>query len=633
MHEANIVWNRPYVKCARVVGDVMGKYHPHGDMAIYDTLVRMAQVFSLRYPLIDGQGNFGSIDGDNAAAMRYTECRLQKIANELTADIDKETVDFVPNYDGKEQEPTVLPSRLPNLLVNGSSGIAVGMATNIPPHNLNEVVDACLHTLRNPDVTIDELMGFIPAPDFPTAGIIYGPDGVREGYRTGRGRVVIRARTHVEDIGKGERQAIIVDEIPYQVNKANLLIRIGELVREKKLEGISDLRDESDKSGMRVVIELKRGEVPEIILNNLYKLTQLQDSFGMNMVALVDGQPRLLNLKQFLEYFLLPPPRGHYAPHAVRTAQGARARAHSRGPGRRAVERRRDHRADQGRADAARGEGRADGAALALDAGRGDAAAHRCRCGPAPGARARVRLAEERRLQAVRRAGAGHTRTPPPAADRTRAGQDPRRVPRRHGADRRPDGHPRPAGARHRDRRRRVAGDPRRVRRRASFRDHRAGRRPLARGPDHATGHGRHAVAPRLHEGAAGGRVPGAEARRPRQAGDGDQGGRFHRPPVHRQHPRLHPVLFQHGAASTGSRSTKSRRARAARARQADRQPAAAGRPREDHRDAARARVQRGPLRVLRDGQRHGQEDAAVGVLAATRRRHHRRGPERRRLR
>ncbi|HEX9302547.1 MAG TPA: DNA gyrase subunit A [Casimicrobiaceae bacterium] len=304
MHEANIVFNRPYVKCARVVGDVMGKYHPHGDMAIYDTLVRMAQEFSLRYPLIDGQGNFGSVDGDNAAAMRYTECRLQKIANELTADIDRETVDFVPNYDGKEQEPTVLPSRLPNLLVNGSSGIAVGMATNIPPHNLREVVNACLALLASPGITLDELIEIVPAPDFPTAGIIYGTEGVREGYRTGRGRVVIRARTHVEDIGKGERQAIVVDEIPYQVNKANLLIRIGELVREKKLEGISDLRDESDKSGMRVVIELKRGEVTEIVQNNLFKLTQLQDSFGMNMVALVDGQPRLLNLKQFLEFFL-----------------------------------------------------------------------------------------------------------------------------------------------------------------------------------------------------------------------------------------------------------------------------------------------------------------------------------------
>ena len=305
MHEANIAYNRPYVKSARVVGDVLGKYHPHGDSATYEALVRMVQDFSLRYPLIDGQGNFGSVDGDMAAAYRYTECRLERIAGELLADIDRDTVDFVPNYDGKEMEPSVLPSRLPNLLINGSSGIAVGMATNIPPHNLSETIDGCIAVLDNAGITIDELMEIIPAPDFPTAGIIYGLDGVREGYRSGRGRVVIRARTHFEDLDKGNRQAIIVDEIPYQVNKANLLIRIGELVREKRLEGISDLRDESDKSGMRVVIELKRGEVPEIVQNNLFKMTQLQDSFGMNMVALVDGQPRLLNLKQFLDFFLI----------------------------------------------------------------------------------------------------------------------------------------------------------------------------------------------------------------------------------------------------------------------------------------------------------------------------------------
>ena len=304
MHEANIVWNRPYVKCARVVGDVMGKFHPHGDSAIYDTLVRMAQDFSLRYTLIDGQGNFGSIDGDNPAAMRYTECRLEKIANELLADIDKETVDFVPNYDGKELEPAVLPSRIPNLLINGSTGIAVGMATSIPPHNLREVVAACLALLERPDTTIEELMQLVPAPDFPTRGIVYGIEGVREGYRTGRGRVVIRARTHVEEMEKGNRSALIIDELPYQVNKANLLIRIGELVREKKLEGIAEIRDESDKSGMRVVIELKRGENPDVVLNNLYKDTQMQDTFGMNMVALVDGQPRVLNLKELLEAFL-----------------------------------------------------------------------------------------------------------------------------------------------------------------------------------------------------------------------------------------------------------------------------------------------------------------------------------------
>jgi len=304
MHEANNVWNRPYVKCARVVGDVLGKYHPHGDSATYEALVRMAQDFSMRYTLIDGQGNFGSVDGDSAAAYRYTECRLERIASELLADIDKETVDFVPNYDGKEQEPTILPARIPNLLVNGSSGIAVGMATNIPPHNLGEVVDACLAILERPEITIDELIDIIPGPDFPTRGIIYGTAGVREGYRTGRGRIVIRARTHVEDLDKGNRQAIIIDELPYQVNKSSLLIKIGELVREKRLDGLSEIRDESDKSGMRVVLELKRGEVPEVILNNLYKETQMQDTFGMNMVALVDRQPRLLNLKEILDAFL-----------------------------------------------------------------------------------------------------------------------------------------------------------------------------------------------------------------------------------------------------------------------------------------------------------------------------------------
>ncbi|WP_175158445.1 DNA gyrase subunit A [Paraburkholderia fynbosensis] len=304
MHELNNDWNRAYKKSARIVGDVIGKYHPHGDTAVYDTIVRMAQNFSLRYMLVDGQGNFGSVDGDNAAAMRYTEIRMAKIGHELLADIDKETVDFTPNYDGSENEPAILPARIPNLLINGSSGIAVGMATNIPPHNLNEVVDACQHLLKNPQATIDELIEIIPAPDFPTAGIIYGVAGVRDGYRTGRGRVVMRALTHFEEIDRGQRMAIIVDELPYQVNKRSLLERIAELVNEKKLEGISDIRDESDKSGMRVVIELKRGEVPEVVLNNLYKATQLQDTFGMNMVALVDGQPKLLNLKEMLSCFL-----------------------------------------------------------------------------------------------------------------------------------------------------------------------------------------------------------------------------------------------------------------------------------------------------------------------------------------
>jgi DNA gyrase subunit A len=305
MHELSNDYNKPYKKSARIVGDVIGKYHPHGDTAVYDTIVRMAQDFSLRYMLVDGQGNFGSVDGDNAAAMRYTEIRMAKIAHELLADIDKETVDFGPNYDGSEHEPLIMPARIPNLLINGSSGIAVGMATNIPPHNINEVLDACFALLKNPETTVDELIELVPAPDFPTAGIIYGTVGVKEGYRTGRGRVVMRGRTHFEDMDKaGGRQSIIIDELPYQVNKKTLIEKIAELVNEKKIDGISDLRDESDKSGMRVVIELKRGEVPEVVLNNLYKQTQLQDTFGMNMVALLDGQPRLLNLKQMLEAFL-----------------------------------------------------------------------------------------------------------------------------------------------------------------------------------------------------------------------------------------------------------------------------------------------------------------------------------------
>ena len=304
MHELSNDYNKPYKKSARIVGDVIGKYHPHGDTAVYDTIVRMAQDFSLRYMLVDGQGNFGSVDGDNAAAMRYTEIRMSKIAHELLADIDKETVDFGPNYDGSEHEPLIMPARIPNLLINGSSGIAVGMATNIPPHNLNEVLDACFALLKDPETGIEELIELVPAPDFPTAGIIYGTVGVKEGYRTGRGRVVMRGRTHVEDLERGGRQALIVDELPYQVNKKTFVEKIAELVNEKKIEGISDLRDESDKSGMRVVIELKRGEIAEVVLNNLYKQTQLQDTFGMNMVALLDGQPRLLNLKQMLEAFL-----------------------------------------------------------------------------------------------------------------------------------------------------------------------------------------------------------------------------------------------------------------------------------------------------------------------------------------
>ncbi len=304
MSELGNDWNKPYKKSARVVGDVIGKYHPHGDTAVYDTIVRMAQPFSMRYMLVDGQGNFGSVDGDSPAAMRYTEVRLARVAHEILSDLEKETVDFVANYDESEHEPTVLPARIPNLLVNGSAGIAVGMATNIPPHNLTEVVNACITLIDSPEATIDELMQHLPGPDFPTAGIINGARGIHEAYRTGRGRIHLRAKVRIVDHETKGRETIIIDELPYQVNKARMLERIGELIKEKRLEGISEMRDESDKDGMRVVIELKRGEIGDVVLNNLYQHTQMQTVFGINMVALVDGQPRLLNLLQMLKYFL-----------------------------------------------------------------------------------------------------------------------------------------------------------------------------------------------------------------------------------------------------------------------------------------------------------------------------------------
>jgi DNA gyrase subunit A len=304
MNELNNDWNKPYKKSARVVGDVIGKYHPHGDSAVYDTIVRMAQDFSMRYMLVDGQGNFGSIDGDSAAAMRYTEIRMQKISHAMLADLDKETVDFVDNYDGTERIPAVLPARVPNLLVNGSSGIAVGMATNIPPHNLNEVIAGCLALMKNPELSVDELMEYIPGPDFPTGAIINGRAGIIQAYRTGRGRVYVRAKAEVIHDEKRGRDVIIIHELPYQLNKARLIERIAELVKEKKIEGISELRDESDKDGLRVVIELRRGEIGDVVLNNLYAQTNLQSVFGINMVALVDGQPKLLNLKEILQAFI-----------------------------------------------------------------------------------------------------------------------------------------------------------------------------------------------------------------------------------------------------------------------------------------------------------------------------------------
>ena len=304
MTELGLDWNKPFKKSARVCGDTTGKFHPHGEQSVYDALVRMAQPFSMRAMLVDGQGNFGSVDGDSPAAMRYTEVRLARIAHELIADLDKDTVDFVANYDGSEREPAVFPTRVPNLLVNGSAGIAVGMATNIPPHNLGEVVDACLAYVDDPDIDIDGLMKVLPGPDFPTAGLINGNRGIREAYHTGRGRIQVRARAHFEDSDNGKRQSIIVTELPYQVNKARLVEKIAELVKDKKLEGISGLRDESDKDGMRMVIELRRGETADVVLNNLYQHTHMQTVFGINLVALVDGQPRLLNLKRLIESFV-----------------------------------------------------------------------------------------------------------------------------------------------------------------------------------------------------------------------------------------------------------------------------------------------------------------------------------------
>ena len=320
-----VAWNRPYKKSARIVGDCMGKYHPHGDSAIYEALVRMVQEFSLRYPLVDGQGNFGSIDGDPAAAMRYTEARLAKIAHEMLADIDKDTVDFVPNYDENEQEPVVLPTRIPNLLVNGSSGIAVGMATNIPPHNLTEIVDALVMVIDNPEVTVDELMKVVPGPDFPTRGYIHGRAGIREAYTTGRGIITLRAKINKESM-RGGREAIIVTELPYQVNKASLMEKIGELIRDKRIEGISERRDESSREGIRIVLELGRGEIPEIVINQLYKHTQMQTTFGIIMLALVGRRPQVVTLKQMLQ-------RVH-PPFAARLSRGGRSTT-SRAPRRR----------------------------------------------------------------------------------------------------------------------------------------------------------------------------------------------------------------------------------------------------------------------------------------------------------
>ena len=645
MHELNNDWNRPYKKSARIVGDVIGKYHPHGDQSVYDTIVRMAQDFSLRHMLVDGQGNFGSVDGDNAAAMRYTEIRLSKIAHEMLADLDKETVNFGPNYDGSEKEPLVLPTRLPNLLVNGSGGIAVGMATNIPPHNLNEVIDACLHLLKNPGATIDELMEIIPAPDFPTAGIIYGTSGVRDGYRTGRGKVVMRAKCHFEDIDKGQRQAIIVDEIPYQVNKKTLLERMAELVHEKKLEGISHIQDESDKSGMRVVIELKRGEVPEVVLNNLYKQTQLQDTFGMNMVALIDNQPKLCNLKDLIEIFL-EHRREVVTRRTVFDLRKARERGHvleglavalanidefietiktsPTPPVAKAALMSKSWDSSLVREMLSRAEGETPGGREAFRP---------------EGLNRSLRHAGRRPVPAVGGTGRRDPADAPAAPDRPRAGQDHHRIQGRDVADRRPARHPGQAGAGDGDHRRRTRHREAGIRpdqaRRAPQRDRAQRAGPGHRGPDHADRHGGHAQPHRLHQEPAARRVPRAATWRPRQAGHRDEGRRLDRRALHRQHARLHPVLHQPRprllAQGMGSAAGLAQFARPA-----DRQHVPAADGRKGQRGAAAdRRLPQLPGRSLRvHGHRagHGEEDRTRRVQQPAQGRHHRGRPRPRRL-
>src|SRR5215472_12707751 len=627
MFETNNVWNRPYVKCARVVGDVLGKYHPHGDNATYEALVRMAQDFSMRYTLIDGQGNFGSIDGDAAAAYRYTECRLDRIAGEMLADIEKETVDFAPNYDGKEQEPSALPTKIPNLLINGSSGIAVGMATNIPPHNLGEVVDACQQLLKKPESSIDELIKLVPAPDFPTAGIIYGVAGVREAYKTGRGRIVMRARTHFEDL-KGGRQAIIIDEIPYQVNKQVLLQRIGELVNDKKIDGIAHIQDESDKSGMRAVVELKRDALPEVVLNNLFKQTQLEDTFGVNMVALKDGQPRVLDLKQMLDAFL-----AHRREVVTRRTafdlREARKKAHIQ-EGLAVALSNVDAIIELIKKSQTPAEAKVALMAKAWKSRRrGHAQARRRGCVQARRPRRGVRAAEQR-LQAVGRAGAGDPRDAPGAPHRPGAGQDRRRV---QGADRhhsRPDGHPREARAHHRDHLRRIEGHQGPVRRQEEERDRRAGRGPADGGPDRRRGRRGDVLARGLHQVAAAHGLPPAAARRPRQAGSDHQGRRFHRAAVHREHAR-HAAVLLLARAGVLAQGVQRSPGDAHVARQADREPVPALGGRARQRGAPDQGIRRQALRVHGDLARHGEEDAAVAVLQPEGQGHHRGRPRRRR--
>ncbi|MDR6354660.1 hypothetical protein Q3H58_001331 [Pseudomonas psychrotolerans] len=547
MSELGNDWNKPYKKSARVVGDVIGKYHPHGDTAVYDTIVRMAQPFSLRYMLVDGQGNFGSVDGDNAAAMRYTEVRMSKLAHELLADLDKETVDWVPNYDGTEQIPAVMPTRIPNLLVNGSSGIAVGMATNIPPHNLGEVIDGCLALIENSELTVDDLMQYIPGPDFPTAGIINGRAGIIEAYRTGRGRIYVRARAEVEDIDKSaNRQQIVITELPYQLNKARLIEKIAELVKEKKIEGITELRDESDKDGMRVVIELRRGETPEVVLNNLYAQTQLQTVFGINVVALLDGQPRTLNLKELLEAFIRHR-REVVTRRTVYELRKARERGHI-----------------------------LEGQAVALS--NIDPVIELIKTSPTP-AEAKERLIATpwessavremveraggrflpsgRPARAIRpargqvsplaRTGPGHPGSAPAPPDRPGARKAHRRVPGDPAADRRADPHPHQPRAADGSHPRGAGKGQGRVRRQAPYRDCRLPGGPDHRRPHHRGRPRRHHLPWRLRQVPAAACLPGAASRRSRPLGLGGQGRGLHRTPAGRQQPYHPAAVLQPG--------------------------------------------------------------------------------------
>ncbi len=629
MRELGNEWNRAYKKSARVVGDVIGKYHPHGEQAVYDSIVRMAQPFSLRYLLVDGQGNFGSVDGDPPAAMRYTEVRMARITQELLADIDKETVDFVPNYDESEREPSVLPTRIPNLLVNGSTGIAVGMATNIPPHNLGEVIDACLALVNDPKVTIADLIKLVPGPDFPTAGQILGIQGVVSAYTSGRGRIYVRGRTHIEPLESQGREAIVITELPYQVNKARLIERIADLVREKKLEGISEIRDESDKDGMRVVIELRRGELTDVVLNNLYKQTPLQSVFGINMVGLVDGQPRLLSLKELLDAFLRHR-REVVTRRTLYDLRKARERAHV-----------------------------LEGLMVALanidpvidlikrSPSPNDAKTALCATVWKPGAV----------TQMLARAGATATRPEDLTEESGLADAGYRlstvqaqaildlRLQRLTGLEQekisseyselidnikrfpRDPVEPREA----------PAGDPRRTRRdphslrgQASHGDRRGLRRPHDGGPDSRRAGRRDSIARGLREVAARRGVPSAAPRRPRTRGGAGQGRRLHRSAVRHELARHRPVLLEprQGVLAQGLPDSAGGFGLP---RPAHRESAAPrGRRAHQHR-SAREELRGRQVRIPRDEPRHGQEDVARGIRSAAHGRHHRGRPPARR--